>query len=64
MSEHVNFESDNYNNYPQQPRQQGGMVGWLIKHNFASSPAGANAVLIGVIVVVLAITAFVLIKFS
>lgn len=62
MSNNVQFESDN-NNFNQQPRQLGGMVGWLIKRGLASSASSANAILVGVAVVIFAIAIFVLVKF-
>ena len=72
MSDNVQFDTDTQNNTMRRPAQVAGfgqttseatgMAGWLIRHKLAKSTAGAQGVMVSIIVVDIIIM-FVIIKF-
>ncbi len=73
MSENVQFDTDMQSASFGRPRPQGGfgqptdlaasgMAGWLLRHGWVKSPAAAQRVLVGIIVVDI-IAMFIIIKF-
>ncbi len=65
MSQNITFNSDNnYESRSSRPSPQGGMIGWLIKRGLATSVGVANIELIIFFLLVVALTIYILVKFS
>jgi hypothetical protein len=72
MSDNVQFDTDTQNNdmyrpgptagFGQMTSETSGMVGWLMRHGWAKTPAAAQGIMIAIIVIDIVVT-FILIKY-
>lgn len=72
MSDNIQFDTDTQNNDMRRPQsaagfgqsvsENSGMMGWLVRHGWAKSPAAAQGIMIAVILVNI-IAIFIVIKF-